>query len=182
MKWPISSLRKYLVASMGAETADHTFKSIEASALYGVAFIDSDLPACHPWYRKTILRNVDEERRLDIWQCMVQEVVIQSLLAVQHVVTADNHCFELFGYDILLDDNLKPWLIGDKCCYLCCCLVWSQTPPESWHTEEWENEEGGSDALIMVPCNDMRVPFDGCRGECFPQPLCRHSRRPEAEE
>ena len=45
-----------------------------------------------------------------------QDVVIHSLLAVQHVVTADRHCFELFGYDILLDENLKPWLIGGPPC------------------------------------------------------------------
>jgi tubulin polyglutamylase TTLL1 len=34
-----------------------------------------------------------------------------SLKAVQGVVINDKHCFEMYGFDVLIDANLKPWLI-----------------------------------------------------------------------
>ena len=38
-------------------------------------------------------------------------LIINSLKAVQPVMINDRHCFECYGYDILIDNDLKPWLV-----------------------------------------------------------------------
>jgi len=38
-------------------------------------------------------------------------LMVHSLKAVSGVIANDRHCYECYGYDIIIDDNLKPWLI-----------------------------------------------------------------------
>jgi tubulin polyglutamylase TTLL1 len=37
--------------------------------------------------------------------------IVHSLKAVQNVMSSDRHCFECYGFDVIIDNNLKPWLI-----------------------------------------------------------------------
>ena len=41
----------------------------------------------------------------------MQDLIVRSLLAVQKSMINDRHSFELYGYDVLFDEDLKSWLI-----------------------------------------------------------------------
>eukprot|EP00958_Prasinococcus_capsulatus_P010054 scaffold978_cov392-Prasinococcus_capsulatus_cf.AAC.17 len=41
----------------------------------------------------------------------IEMVIIRSLQSVQNVIINDKHCFELYGYDVMIDEALRPWLI-----------------------------------------------------------------------
>ena len=45
-----------------------------------------------------------------LWQRIVNIVVLTLLIQAPQVQKADN-CFELYGFDILVDETLKPWLL-----------------------------------------------------------------------
>ncbi|KAA0706858.1 putative tubulin polyglutamylase TTLL9 [Triplophysa tibetana] len=66
------------------------------------------------WQMHQLRRYLTAKHGLDTVQTLFKEIdniFIRSLLSVQKTIINDKHCFELYGYDILLDQDLKPWLI-----------------------------------------------------------------------
>lgn len=47
----------------------------------------------------------------DLLFAKIQNVLLQTLRSTQSVVIHDSRCFELYGFDVLIDEALKPWLI-----------------------------------------------------------------------
>jgi hypothetical protein len=46
-------------------------------------------------------------------QCFrdMELLVYHACKAVQPVMLSDRHCFEMYGFDLMIDDTLKPWLL-----------------------------------------------------------------------
>ena len=41
----------------------------------------------------------------------MQSIVVESLKTVSKIMINDKHCFEVYGYDVMLDSKLRPWLL-----------------------------------------------------------------------
>eukprot|EP00397_Hematodinium_sp_SG-2012_P061791 GEMP01082404.1.p1 GENE.GEMP01082404.1~~GEMP01082404.1.p1 ORF type:complete len:121 (+),score=26.07 GEMP01082404.1:284-646(+) len=41
----------------------------------------------------------------------MENIIITTLRSVQNVMINDKHCFEMYGIDILIDADLRPWLL-----------------------------------------------------------------------
>ena len=66
------------------------------------------------WYfreMKIFLMSKYEEEKVNKMFDDIQELMIKSFKAVQSVIAKDKHCFEMYGFDILIDENLRPWLL-----------------------------------------------------------------------
>jgi tubulin polyglutamylase TTLL5 len=41
----------------------------------------------------------------------IEEIILKSLISCMNSIPQNPNCFELFGYDIFMDSNLKCWLL-----------------------------------------------------------------------
>ncbi|KAJ3196180.1 putative tubulin polyglutamylase ttll1 [Irineochytrium annulatum] len=66
------------------------------------------------WSMKNLLLFLQATRGKAVTTKLVEDIdsiIIHSLRAVQQLMTNDRHCFECYGYDIIIDSDLRPWLI-----------------------------------------------------------------------
>lgn len=42
---------------------------------------------------------------------LIDQIYLSALKAVQPAICHDPHCFELYGFDVLIDEELRPWLL-----------------------------------------------------------------------
>ncbi|KAI6213640.1 Tubulin--tyrosine ligase-like protein 9 [Aphelenchoides besseyi] len=76
--------------------------------------VDYDPERGLKWSLDRLCRYLTARHGVDMVEKLLENIgwiIVYSLRSVQNIIVQDNHCFELYGYDILIDENLKPWLL-----------------------------------------------------------------------
>ncbi|CAD5231040.1 unnamed protein product [Bursaphelenchus xylophilus] len=66
------------------------------------------------WSLDKLFRYMEARHGMEVVDKLIENIgniIVMSLKSVQGIIIQDSHCFELYGYDILIDEDLKPWLL-----------------------------------------------------------------------
>lgn len=81
---------------------------------------NAELDDCgHKWSLQALSRHLEQVGiDMNLLWSRIYDVILKSLMCVDHAIQGQlkkmmhkNNCFELLGYDVLIDQDLKPWLM-----------------------------------------------------------------------
>ena len=87
-------------------------------------FIHNEVPGeftGHKWNLKTLWKYFDEVLKIDwrpVWE-ETKDICVKTVLCghdhirseVDNKIGSHYNCYKLFGFDVMFDDKLKPWMI-----------------------------------------------------------------------
>lgn len=66
------------------------------------------------WSLESLRLYLASTRGRDVTEKLFDDInwlIVHSLKSVCWIMNSDRHCFEIYGFDVIIDDKLKPWLI-----------------------------------------------------------------------
>jgi tubulin monoglycylase TTLL3/8 len=71
------------------------------------------------WQQDEFISYLKDTYKTDVWtekiKSKVHNIIVESIKATSDVVIHRSNAFELFGYDVMIDEELNPWLIEVNC-------------------------------------------------------------------
>eukprot|EP01033_Poteriospumella_lacustris_P001776 gene1776-1290_t len=103
-----SSIQKKHISGPSKDNPVQTGHDSGADAEVGGSKIS--LLGQHGLWKRLELYSQGRIQSEDVWQAICT-LIVKSLVVVDDKIPHQPNCFELFGYDVLIDSNLRPWLI-----------------------------------------------------------------------
>ena len=77
----------------------------------------------HKWSLPALWKRLRKEGiDVDSVQAQIDDLIIKTMISIEPTVTAASNmfvpydnCYELFGFDVMIDDQLQPWLLEVGC-------------------------------------------------------------------
>ncbi|KAI8914430.1 tubulin-tyrosine ligase family-domain-containing protein [Gorgonomyces haynaldii] len=110
-------LARFATSRFDMSSLDNKFSHLTNTSINKFSpFLNSDKDEVGPGCKWTIaqLRSYCEAKNVDfqkLWQRIKNIVILTLLPLAQEVKEHSSSCFELYGFDVLVDENLKPWLL-----------------------------------------------------------------------